>query len=147
MFWPTSHSFPFLLPLMKIPKNGLTGFPLLPTEGLLFACSVSIRGCFFSSADPKLPKLVTPHCLLKYRRVLISSSCHGDDKGTLPMLQWASDCILSHQLSPTAHSLFICSEEMAATQNISEDLHQHGRPEQHTGHHQSPAGRDASSGI
>ena len=42
---------------------------------------------FFSSADPKLPKLVTPHCLLKYRRVLISSSCHGDDKGTLPMLQ------------------------------------------------------------
>lgn len=102
---------------------------------------------FFSSADPKLPKLVTPHCLLKYQRVLINSSCHGDDKRTLPMLQRASDCILSHQLSPTAHSLFICSEEMAAAQNISEGLRQHGCPGQHTGHHQHLAGRDASSGI
>lgn len=98
---------------MKIPPNTLelphhrrTAFPLLlppPSPDL-------------STADPKFQIPITSHCLLKHQRGLINSRCRGDDKGAGPVLQGASDFTQNHELSPTAHPLFICREGMAVAQ-------------------------------
>lgn len=78
---------PISFTINENPQEWPNGVPPTTRRGPSLCLFCLHPWIFFSSADPKLPKLVTPHCLLKYQRVWISSSCHGDDKGTLPMLQ------------------------------------------------------------
>lgn len=56
------------------------------------------RGCrpTFPQLTPKFQNRLPAPCLLRHWCLLINSSCHGDGKGTLPMLQWASDFIWNH---------------------------------------------------